>query len=89
MKITVKAFHAVGEWRWETTEEACAICFQPFDGCCESCRFPGEECPPVWGECDHHFHIHCITRWLSQDNKNCPMCRREFKFKQNAYFEIY
>ena len=81
MKITIRAFHAIGEWRWETQEENCPICCQPFDGCCEQCRYPGDDCPPVYGECGHHFHVHCITKWLSaqDNNKNCPLCRREFK----------
>jgi anaphase-promoting complex subunit 11 len=79
MRITVKHFHAISVWQWDTSDDQCAICYQPFDMCCESCKVPGESCPPAWGECSHQYHSHCIERWLSNNNKNCPMCRREFK----------
>ena len=82
MKVTIKSFHAVAVWRWNTADEQCAICYQPFDMCCETCTVPGESCPPAWGECSHHFHMHCIQRWLSNENHaNCPMCRRPFKLR--------
>ena len=85
MKVTIKSFHAVAVWRWNTSDEQCAICYQPFDMCCETCSVPGESCPPAWGECSHHFHMHCIQRWLSNDNhSNCPMCRRPFKLRDQA-----
>ena len=85
MKITVRSFHAVSVWRWNTTEDQCAICYQPFDMCCETCNVPGEACPPAWGDCSHHFHMHCITRWLKADNRNCPMCRQPFKLREDIH----
>ena len=38
----------------------------------------------VWGQCSHCFHIHCIVKWLNsqQTHQQCPMCRREWKFKE-------
>ena len=84
MKITIKSFHAVAVWKWNTNDDQCAICYQPFDMCCETCTVPGESCPPAWGDCSHHFHMHCIERWLANDNHtNCPMCRRPFKLRQD------
>ncbi|KAK3098035.1 hypothetical protein FSP39_015512 [Pinctada imbricata] len=55
-----------------------------FDGCCPDCKLPGDDCPLVWGECSHCFHIHCIVKWLNsqQVNQLCPMCRQEWKFKE-------
>ncbi len=85
MKITVKSYHAVAVWRWNTGDDQCAICYNPFDMCCETCTVPGESCPPAWGECTHHFHMHCITRWLSADNRNCPMCRQPFKLREDIH----
>lgn len=43
---------------------------------------PGDDCPLVWGNCKHVFHIHCIVKWLnSQMNQQlCPMCRQPWKF---------
>lgn len=89
MKVTIKSFHAVAVWRWNTADEQCAICYQPFDMCCETCTVPGESCPPAWGECSHHFHMHCIQRWLANDNHtNCPMCRRPFKLREMEKQEV-
>ena len=47
-------------------------------------RLPGDDCPLVWGQCSHCFHIHCIMKWLQsqQLQQQCPMCRQEWKFKE-------
>ena len=60
------------------------ICRVPFDGCCPDCKLPGDDCPLVWGQCTHCFHIHCIMKWLNsqQAQQLCPMCRQEWKFKE-------
>lgn len=53
-----------------------------------SCRcagkVPGDDCPLVWGQCSHCFHMHCILKWLNaqQVQQHCPMCRQEWKFKE-------
>mmetsp|Transcript_57981 Transcript_57981/g.155269 ORF Transcript_57981/g.155269 Transcript_57981/m.155269 type:complete len:83 (-) Transcript_57981:275-523(-) len=82
MKIIINSYRPVGVWQWEVDEECCSICRMPFDACCPECKMPGDDCPPVWGECGHHFHIHCIMKWLQKEQKHCPMCRREWKFRQ-------
>lgn len=34
---------------------------------------------PVFGECSHTFHMHCILKWLEGDDKTlCPMCKRKW-----------
>ncbi len=84
----------VASWHWDVGDmgDSCSICHMAFDGCCPDCKFPGDDCPPVWGECGHHFHMHCIVKWLHQlqnaasanqnaSSKHCPMCRREWRFK--------
>ncbi|KAI3839219.1 hypothetical protein MKW98_003451 [Papaver atlanticum] len=54
-----------------------------FDGCCSDCKRPGDDCPLIWGACDHAFHLHCILKWVNSQTPqaNCPMCRREWQFK--------
>nr|CAH7713959.1 unnamed protein product [Callosobruchus chinensis] len=56
-----------------------------FDGCCPDCKLPGDDCPLVWGQCSHCFHMHCIVKWLQSQtvNQQCPMCRQEWKFNNN------
>jgi hypothetical protein len=59
---------------------------------CPSRRWTGLSGPrsrarrAVWGECNHHFHIHCILKWLESSNgrEQCPMCRRQWKFKEGG-----
>jgi len=55
MKVTVKHWHAVAQWRWDTGNtgsddadgegDVCGICRVPFEGCCPSCKMPGDDCP--------------------------------------------
>ncbi len=55
MKVTVKHWHAVAQWRWDTgasesegsdeNEDVCGICRVPYEGCCPSCKMPGDVCP--------------------------------------------
>jgi anaphase-promoting complex subunit 11 len=50
------------------------------------CKFPGDDCPPMWGACNHPFHMHCILKWLkSQAEKNhkeeCPLCRADWEIR--------
>ncbi|KAI3980876.1 hypothetical protein MKX01_025441 [Papaver californicum] len=54
-----------------------------FDGCCSDCKRPGDDCPLIWGACDHAFHLHCILKWVNSQTPqaNCPMCRQEWQFK--------
>ncbi|KAH0666736.1 hypothetical protein KY285_027942 [Solanum tuberosum] len=38
----------------------------------------------VWGACNHAFHLHCILKWVNSQSAqaHCPMCRREWQFKE-------
>lgn len=72
----------------EEDEAQCGICHAPLDNTCPACTIPGDDCPPVMGECSHIFHFHCIIKWTSPDARNpddrrdhCPMCRAKWKFK--------
>ncbi|PSN56627.1 Anaphase-promoting complex subunit 11 [Blattella germanica] len=74
----------VATWRWVANDDNCGICRMAFDGCCPDCKLPGDDCPLVWGQCSHCFHIHCIMKWLNSQQVHhlCPMCRQEWKFKE-------
>ena len=69
-------------WRWDIPEdEVCGICRVEFERCCPSCKTPGDDCPPVWGACNHAFHMHCIIAWLHSPSfansvPVCPLCRQ-------------
>ncbi|KAJ7047977.1 anaphase-promoting complex subunit 11 RING-H2 finger-domain-containing protein [Mycena amicta] len=81
MQVTIKHWHAVAQWRWDTgadhndsdstsdDDDVCGICRVPYEGCCPSCKVPGDDCPLIWGECSH---------WLGTptSKQQCPMDRR-------------
>ena len=48
-------------------------------------KFPGDECPVVFGKCGHAFHLQCVNAWLTQRAESggggtCPICRAEWEF---------
>jgi hypothetical protein len=52
MKVRIKHWSAVAQWRWNTGNvdqddegDVCGICRVPYEGCCPSCKMPGEDCP--------------------------------------------
>ncbi|XP_023342947.1 anaphase-promoting complex subunit 11-like [Eurytemora carolleeae] len=86
LKVTIKSWNGVAVWKWLANDDTCGICRFPFHGCCPDCKYAGDDCPLVWGECTHCFHIHCILKWLdTQPNQHlCPMCRGEWKFQESS-----
>ena len=54
MKVKIKKWHAIAQWRWDTGNndpeddgegDVCGICRVPFEGCCPTCKMPGDDCP--------------------------------------------
>ncbi|RAL52911.1 hypothetical protein DM860_007679 [Cuscuta australis] len=76
-------WHAVASWTWDAQDETCGICRMAFDGFCPDCKIPGDDCPLIWGACNHAFHLHCILKWVNSQTSqaHCPMCRREWQYK--------
>ncbi|CAD0110273.1 unnamed protein product [Aureobasidium uvarum] len=62
MKVKILSYHAVAAWRWDMPEDDdCGICRVQFDGTCPKCKFPGDDCPIIMGQCTHSFHmVHSI-----------------------------
>jgi hypothetical protein len=44
--------------------QVCGICRMPYEACCPGVKYPGDDCPPVWGKCGHAFHMQCVMKWL-------------------------
>lgn len=85
LRVNVERFHGVAAWSWNANDELCGICQSAFEGTAPGVKYPGEDCPVVWGKCGHAFHLQCVSKWLSQpSSKNsCPICRQEWEFGQN------
>lgn len=96
MKVKITEWHGFSTWHWnlnpdgrptngDVIDELCGICRVAFDGTCPNCKHPGDDCPIVLGSgCTHNFHLHCILKWLEQENSKglCPMCRQIFTYKE-------
>ncbi|KAI6103360.1 anaphase-promoting complex subunit 11 [Pisolithus croceorrhizus] len=86
MKVRIKHWSAVAQWRWNTGNnnhdnvanddegDVCGICRVPYEGCCPTCKMPGDDCPLNI----HVFHMHCLLKWLGTpaSKQQCPMDRR-------------
>ena len=86
MKVKINRWHGVAIWKWDLDEDCCGICRNPFESCPPGVKYPGDDCPPVWGKCGHAMHMQCIMKWLeSQQNvrQECPMCRQAWTFKED------
>ncbi|GIZ39382.1 hypothetical protein CBER1_02114 [Cercospora berteroae] len=86
MKVNIKSYTAVASWKWDLppgSDKDCGICRVDFEGTCSKCKYPGDECPIMIGECKHCFHMHCIAVWLQSESSQgrCPMCRQPFREK--------
>lgn len=63
-------------------DDVCIVCQSAFEGVAPGVKFPGDECPVVWGKCGHAFHLQCVSTWLSSQNSTptCPTCRAEWEY---------
>uniref|UniRef100_A0A1I7T2D5 Anaphase-promoting complex subunit 11 n=2 Tax=Caenorhabditis tropicalis TaxID=1561998 RepID=A0A1I7T2D5_9PELO len=87
LNITVKKMHVCGEWKWmQGGEDTCGICRMEFESACNMCKFPGDDCPLVVGNCRHAFHRHCIDKWIAaptnQPKAQCPLCRQDWQITE-------
>lgn len=81
----LKKWNAVAIWSWLTEIENCAICKIHLINNCPICQNKegNIECNPVWGICDHPYHIHCIERWL-ESKETCPLCQGKWQVKKST-----
>ena len=85
LRVRIRRLHGVAHWSWNANDDVCGICQFAFEGTAPGVKYPGEDCPVVWGKCAHAFHLQCVSKWLTQpSSKNsCPICRQEWEFGQN------
>ena len=57
LRVRIKRFHAVAKWTWNANDDVCGICQSAFEGVAPGVKYPGDECPVVWGKCGHAFHL--------------------------------
>ena len=64
MRVVIDSWLAVAEWKWDIPDDHCTICLNQFEMPCSKCKYGGDDCAPVQGNCGHDFHMHCIYKWL-------------------------
>ena len=85
MKVKLNKMNLVANWSWQLGDnEHCTICMSPFECACPQCKFPGDDCPPIEGQCGHIFHLHCIYKWLDSGTDKCPLDREIWKVKTES-----
>src|SRR5689334_18164001 len=57
MKVVVHRWNAIAQWQWDvgqnpeehqdedSEEDLCGICRVSYEGCCPTCKVPGDDCP--------------------------------------------
>ena len=83
LRVRLRRFHAVAKWSWNANDDVCGICQSEFEGVAPGVKYPGDECPVVWGKCGHAFHLQCVSTWLNSNRNSCPICRSEWEFGSN------
>lgn len=80
LRVRIKRFHGVARWTWNagSDDEVCGICQSAFEGVAPGIKYPGDECPVVFGKCGHAFHLQCVATWLNSSRQTCPICRYVF-----------
>jgi len=85
LRVSIKRWHGIAHWTWNCgeTDDVCGICQSEYEGVAPGGKFPGDECPVVWGKCHHCFHLQCINKWL-ETKTTCPICRSEWEYSANG-----
>ncbi len=84
--VIPKKWQAVAMWSYDVVTDTCAICKGQLNDMCLDCQTnntatSNQECQLAWGQCNHTFHHHCISKWL-KTRQVCPLDNREWELNR-------
>ncbi|SPP84818.1 RING-box protein 1B [Drosophila guanche] len=84
-RFVVNKWVAYALWSWDVAVDNCAICRNHIMNLCIECQADPNAnkdlCTVAWGECNHAFHYHCISRWL-KTRLVCPLDNKEWVYQK-------
>ncbi|XP_023179249.1 RING-box protein 1-like [Drosophila hydei] len=80
-RFEIMNWNANALWAWDIQVDTCAICRNLIKDPCIECQSNRtDECPKAIGTCQHVYHFHCISRWLTK-REVCPLDYRVWQYK--------
>ena len=74
LKVRVQRFHGVAKWTWNagSEDEVCGICQSAYEGVAPGVKYPGDECPVVYGKCGHAYVVFCKSTFSASIGSAVP-----------------
>ena len=75
--ITIRQLNFSPIWSYGSDNRSCSICQNKLEESCNRCLTEiqkekiSKKCNIARGLCGHHFHFHCIQKWL-ETSESCP-----------------
>lgn len=87
IKFEIRKLNLLALWSYDVQSDTCAICKSNIMSSCIECQVKNmnevnNDCTISWGECNHVYHFHCISKWLKTRNV-CPLDNLEWNFQLN------
>ncbi|XP_017872482.1 PREDICTED: RING-box protein 1b-like [Drosophila arizonae] len=80
-RFQIMNWNANAFWAWDIGVDTCAICRNHIDELCNECLSNmSVDCPKACGVCQHVYHYHCISRWLTKRHV-CPLDYLAWQYK--------
>ena len=85
LDLDIIEIYIIGSWNYDIHFDDCAICRQSLMEKCIECTHNNllETCRVEWGNCNHIYHSHCISKW-SKTKNTCPLCNAEWVCSKTA-----
>jgi len=81
-KFQVNKIHILNSWAHNLpTNKDCSICRCNLNSNSIYHMDKGIDSYVVQGVCCHSFHYECIKQWVDTDNKHCPICFKQWIYK--------